>query len=82
LAVACPYKGFRYAAPCRAQAGEPCRDAKGHAADYFHAERRAAAGEHVPTYEERFGGDPAPVEEEPPEEEPAGDEEEAAAEEP
>lgn len=50
LDVACTYPGHRYALPCRARPGEPCQwsDPSAHRGEY-HAERRVAAGERLPT---------------------------------
>lgn len=63
LAVACTYRGDRYHLPCRATAGEPCRWMRVAPDPPFHAERRVAAGEALPRYEDLHGADA--VEEEP-----------------
>jgi hypothetical protein len=55
LRFPCTYSGFRYALPCGAKVGEPCRWPRTVPPERFHAERRAAAGEPIKTYEERFG---------------------------
>lgn len=63
--VPCPYKGHRYASPCRALPGQPCRDGRGFAMKEHHAERRAAAGEVVLSYEDLFGEEAMPAEDPP-----------------
>lgn len=59
LRFPCTYPGFRYALPCGAKAGEPCRWPRATPPERFHAERRRAAGEPIKTYEELYGQDSA-----------------------
>jgi len=58
LRFPCTYAGHRYALPCKATMGEPCRWPRSTPPERFHAERRRAAGEPIKTYEELFGHGP------------------------